>query len=249
MHCVSWAFFCGAVGKIEGAIIKSVTEAYDASTIGTEISIDNISFNPFTAALKIHGMVVANPAANPKYDSEYLFKAHVMKLDINMWQLIKSRMRRIEVEVLTLHAVTINYDQPRTLSGKSNLRDVINFMEGSQPTQVPESEAARTLQTKEENQPVAEMEPLKGQQETEMVVRKLSFRDVGATAIIGGHALQIVLPEIESDDFEKECSGTSAHYVIMAVLYKLEAAVAESVSLFALAYSRMSPCSSARSRA
>jgi hypothetical protein len=201
--------------RIIGGAVKVGIQTLDKHFLGTQVTFDSVQVDLFKGIIQIKNMCVHNPEATPPYTSEHLLSADLVLIDLNMWTLLKSFLYTVEIEVLEFKGVEVIYDRPGVFDSKSNVSDVLDFMNGAHTkAKASKTEAAKVDDTKEKK--IAdEGTPMS------FIVRKLDIQDVAAKAQVRGIAASLTIPPLQSDNLSKECDGTDIEDIVQALVNKL----------------------------
>mmetsp|Transcript_29466 Transcript_29466/g.80590 ORF Transcript_29466/g.80590 Transcript_29466/m.80590 type:complete len:493 (-) Transcript_29466:40-1518(-) len=112
-----------------------LVETKDRDWLGADIEFKNVKVRLLFGIVVVEGVTVKNP--DKHYKSEYLLHAGKLKIDLNMWGLITSRLRKVEFEEVSLDGVTANYEKRGWLSGRTNFGDLYNFLMGGEEQLMP----------------------------------------------------------------------------------------------------------------
>lgn len=110
------------VADILGKSIKVGIEKFDRSVLGVDVTIGNLTVNPFDGYIDCEHLIVHNPVG---YTSPYLLKAEKVFLDIDMLRLSSSFMNMVSVEKMVFKDITAIYEKKW---GTSNMQEVLQFL-------------------------------------------------------------------------------------------------------------------------
>lgn len=190
-----------------GAAVRAYIESTDKKLLGTDVTLEKVSFHPCTLKFKLKKLVVRNPEP---FKADHLLKVENFTVDVNMWKLLTSKAREIEVEKLTLEKVDaiVEYNS-MLMGGSSNLQKVLDHMNKGKYTEGEQKQAAARKVT----------------------IRKVDIIDVGAML-----QTKLLDPRIEIGDIhylnftEETGGGTDIDDIVCTLFKSLGKTIAANVS-------------------
>lgn len=203
-----------------GSTIQTAIETYDTSVIGVDVEFGSLTVLLYQGRICLTDMVVKNPEGRD-FKSDYLMKASKVVIDIGVLDLIKSGLKKIVVEEVTLEGIDAIVEYKGMFGGESNVHDVLESLNGSEAGQETQEE---DIKTKPEGTP--EEKPPKPEGGGRVIVIKtVVIRDIGMklqTSLLGA---RVAAADLEFDDF----SQANSAYKVQTVLYLLLKSVVKTV--------------------
>mmetsp|Transcript_91346 Transcript_91346/g.175871 ORF Transcript_91346/g.175871 Transcript_91346/m.175871 type:complete len:293 (-) Transcript_91346:50-928(-) len=117
---------CCAGGRV-GKVVKDIIMRLDKDAIGVDVTVGNLVVAVHTGKVEVHDVTLLNPEP---YSSEYLLKAGHVKVDIDMLQLLLSRMRQITIQSLVFEDVDLIWEKNGLTH--SNIKAILEFVVSKQ---------------------------------------------------------------------------------------------------------------------
>merc|ERR1711920_380767 len=106
----------------------------DMVFLGTQINIETAVLSLCKGYVIIKGLVVNNPeppeGKEQCYTSPYLLKVEVMSVKLNLWRVIKTRGKDIEIHEIILTGLDLIYEKGQGRQ-PSNVDALLDFLKGS----------------------------------------------------------------------------------------------------------------------
>jgi len=225
-------FFFG--GKMLGEALEKGIETCDRSLLGTEVEIGDIICHPFSGLIEIKHCTVKNPTQDAKgapikFESEYVFHASTIKVDLDMWSIIKSFGKIIEVECLEVKKLDAIVEYTGYFSGTSNVQTILDHLEGGTPSEkkkkmLEEAEAAKSNVESSRLLAVEAAEAKKPEDKKaarQVLIHKLKLKDIGAkcqTKLLGA---RVAVGDMDYQEFSEETKTCAVDDIICVLLKSL----------------------------
>lgn len=222
LSVVSPILYKCAMGYVSVAV-KDYIELVDRDHIGVDIHIGKLDISLCSGRALIHDLKIDNPEG---YSSEHLFKAKRISIDVDVAELIASKMQHIVIEVLELNNIdaVIEYKSVVFGHGPSNLQTVLDFMGKSKTTKKPILEDGSKPTLTADPALVSEDKPAK--KKRDITLQKVEFVDVGAQMVTSFNMTTIArthlaCADMRYKDFEAETSSKGLDVIeLVAILLK-----------------------------
>jgi hypothetical protein len=195
-----------ALAAFLGRSIKFGIETCDRLFIGTDVTIKRLETNIFQGIIVIDGLEVENPK-DGKYNSQYLLRAGLVHIDLDMAALICSFFRHIKIEKLEFKNVDVIYERGWS---SSNVQDVLGFLKGK----------ARDPSGAESQEGGGE-EKETAPSTTQITLHEVVVEDVGArlqAQVLGDRGCRVSVGDIVYKDFAEEVGESTAGPIIQVLL-------------------------------
>jgi len=197
MLCMSVPFVglgteVACIGDFLGKNIKAGIEEFDRSILGVDVTIGNLTVNPFDGYIDCEHLIVHNPVG---YTSPYLLKAEKVFLDIDMLKLSSSFMNKVSVDRMVFKDITAIYEKKW---GSSNMQEVLQFL-NEEPETAPE---------------VAEKALPKGREEGGEAMKEKKTKKVGTGAVEQNDVVyELHRVDVQNVSVNVRLAGTIGEYV------------------------------------
>jgi len=221
-------FFFG--GKMLGEALEKGIETCDRSLLGTEVEIGDIICHPFSGLIEIKHCTVKNPTQDAKgapikFESEYIFHASTIKVDLDMWSIIKSFGKIIEVECFEVKKLDAIVEYTGYFSGTSNVQTILDHLEGGTPSEKKKkmAEEAEAAKAKEAAalEAAAAKKPEDKKAARQVLIHKLKLKDIGAkcqTKLLGA---RVAVGDMDYQEFSDETKTCAVDDIICVLLKSL----------------------------
>jgi len=195
-----------ALAAFLGRSIKFGIETCDRLFIGTDVTIKRLETNIFQGVIVIDGLEIENPKEG-KYNSQYLLRAGLVHIDLDVTALICSFFRHIKIEKIEFKNVDVIYEKGWT---SSNVQDVLAFLKGrgrdpgGAEGQEGDSEGKETAAST-----------------TQITLHEVVVEDVGArlqAQVLGDRGCRVSVGDIVYKDFAEEVGESTAGPIIQVLL-------------------------------
>jgi len=184
-----------AVWYLSGALVKEAVEQFDTAFIGTEVSVDDLQFNPFTGVLKATGIVISNP---PGWESEHLLKASSLSLVLGMAPLVLSLGGRINVDDVMVEHINVIYERSAQSSNVDDIMHRLGLGRGGGGGGDGDGGHARSVSVGEVN------------------VTDISAK--AAARILMGMGITVSVPDVRFHDFTREMGDCTVSDIVRILL-------------------------------
>jgi hypothetical protein len=223
--------------KVIGFIVKWAIEGLDEHLIGVNVTVGKAALSLCRGYVFVNNLIVENPT-NTTYVSKRLLKIGQVVLKVNLWRILCSKGKEIEINTLVLKGVEVNFE--KDLFGESNVGAVIQFLKGPQdegtkdgnatePSQVAttpstpdpavqkqgseKTVSAPAVQKTADNADAADSGP-------DIELRKLEVKDIAANVWLkqtGQIVLSVNLADFVEPDFQEHFQGKQ-HVLVQDIL-------------------------------
>jgi len=190
---------------LAGDVLEQLIENFDVAFLGVRVSIEKATLNPFSGELRLDNLEVANP---PGYNSDYLLRAKLLRLDFQMLPFVFSLFKRLEIRKVELSGMRTNYEQALTTS------NILDVMHHAQKDQDSRSNAGNTSST--------------------VILHEVSMTDCwvkGTLSLTGSRGISLAVPDLHYTDFEEEVGANTTDVIIDVLLGSLLKSILHVVSL------------------
>lgn len=179
-----------------------------------DVEIADLKFHPFSGYIEVLGLLIKNPEPFKNDDKHFFLKAGLIRLDIGMWKLIKSRGKDIHIDEVTAAGMEVIIEYSGYFGGKSNVHAIMEKMSDNEKGAKPadDEKPAKTDAT-------ANQEGDKAR--TNVILHKVCFEDIGMkleTKLTGAH---VSAGDINYKDFAEEVGSSVVDDIIYELLKSL----------------------------
>jgi len=197
--------------KVVGFIVKWAIEGLDTTFLGVNIWVGKAALSLCRGYIFVSNVVVDNPAEQ-EFTSPALLKIGKMVLKLNLWRLIKSRATEIEINMLVLTGIEVNYE--KDFLTNSNVGLVIDFLQPKTATvtevaaKVDEKNATAAA-TKLAGAKDASASAAKPDSPPQIELHMLQVKDISVNVWTTqtGKLLSVNLGDMEDKDFQARYAG------------------------------------------
>lgn len=186
--------------KMIGILVKVTIESLDQKLLGTDITIDSVAISLCRVYINIRKLEVQNPPfqglqAEGDWVSTCIMKMHSLILKVNVWRVIRTLGKEVEVTRLEISGVEVNYEKPwrKTANVQMVLDHLHSPTEDGSAHQVKDVKKPDEKETgKEETKPEAAVADTHGAEEkkqkpyTTVIVKTLNISNIDANVMLGG---------------------------------------------------------------
>lgn len=202
--------------KVFGLVIKWAIESADDTFLGVQITVGKAALSICRGYVFLSNLVVQNPEG-VEWASPALLKLGKIVLKINLWRIITSGAKEIEIQDLVLTGIEVNYE--KDMFKKSNVQMIIDFLappddkaKEKPPEKKPEEpkEEKKEAPKKEEPKKEAAPKPVDdGSPPPEIILGLLQIKDISASAwnTHAGRVASVVLGNIDIPNFQEHFGG------------------------------------------
>ena len=197
------------------AILKGSVQTFGSMVLGVPVTVDRIDLKPFSGALAIRNLTVANPEG---YSSPYAFK--LGKFDV---VLVPSSLfgKKMIIDKLAVEGMELNYE---TNLLRSNLSDIQNnisrLSKDSSSSSVPAEQQEKTEEQAVESKPLQ--------------INRLDLSDIKIYTILKGRedtrVVPLMAPPVHLQDLGTEPEGITPVEVMSKVMTTLLTNVAKALA-------------------
>jgi len=190
--------------KVVGFVIKWVIEGVDEHFLGVNIRVGKAALSLCRGYIFISNCVVENPA-EPKFTSPALLKIGKVVLKVNLWRLLRSGFKAIEINTLVLSGIEVNYE--KDIFHNSNVATVVEFMKGSSTADPAAGSSAAKPPGTDLATPAAATKSEDSSPELELHL--LQLKDIAAKVWTTqtGQLFSVNLGNVEEADFQARYAG------------------------------------------
>jgi len=195
-----------ALATFLGRSIKFGIETCDRLFIGTDVTIKRLETNIFQGIIVIDGLEVENPKEG-KYKSQYLLRAGLVHIDLDMAALICSFFRHVKIEKIEFKNVDVIYERGWS---SSNVQDVLAFLKGR----------GRDPGGAEGQEGGGEVKEA-ASSATQITLHEVVVEDVGArlqAQVLGDRGCRVSVGDIVYKDFAEEVGESTVGPIIQVLL-------------------------------
>jgi hypothetical protein len=203
------------IGKDVAWMIRKQTPG----SMGIKANFHCVRVNLWRGSIHIYNMRLHNPKSTPKYTTDYLFHADEIVIAVKTGKLLRSKLQDIEIDLLKFHNIKVAYERPHIFGGKSNVKDVKDFMDAAKKEK---KTSWLSFGKKKEEKPEEKPETKPADADAKrFVVHEVDCEGIKVEAKIKGADVIIPLPEIKKDDLSKECEGTEGKDIVHALVHAM----------------------------
>jgi hypothetical protein len=180
-----------------GDVLKHIIETYDVAFLGVQVQLDQLEVYPFTGIVSAGGLTIFNP---PGWETSHLLSASSIYLNLNIASLLSSLGSNIDVEDLSVSGVDVVFEKSLHTS---NVYEVLEHVREGLRT----NSSHMTNATEESGS---------------FSLHKVDIQNITATAALYGFGgVNIVLPNITENDFEKKLHGEDRAFFAIDLILDL----------------------------
>lgn len=234
--------------KVIGLIIKVGIESADQVALGTDINVGYAALSICEGYVNVTGLVVENPPSRSGrvWKSPCLAKVDKLIVKINIWRLVTSLGKEFEITAIVLNGVQVTFE--KSAGANSNVGEIlqhINDMVAQVEAIVPvvpvqeegpkEGEPFNPVRFVPAIPPEPEAKKPTDNGEPQVILKLVSFKDIGASAILQGAPFTIQVGDLEFDDFQSKLEGQGgsaniAANIVVLILHTLLKTVLSNIS-------------------
>jgi len=181
--------------KVVGLGVKFAIESLDDSVLGTQIQVKAAALSVLEGYVDVQGLSINNPPVfedgvkiPDPWSSDCLASTDKLTLKINVWRLISTLGKEIEITAIVLRGFQFNYDK-WSLMRSSNVDMILAHMQDAgidteaPPPDMPDDELIEVL--------------------------KVNITKIAASGYLKGVPLEAKIADIDYENFSKETGGTA----------------------------------------
>eukprot|EP00927_Polykrikos_kofoidii_P015813 TRINITY_DN17081_c0_g1_i1.p1 TRINITY_DN17081_c0_g1~~TRINITY_DN17081_c0_g1_i1.p1 ORF type:complete len:1109 (-),score=156.85 TRINITY_DN17081_c0_g1_i1:134-3280(-) len=215
-------------GKVIGLAVKLAIESVDEMFLGINITVGKVAIGLCSGFVHIGELIAHNPE-DKGFASPHLLRAGKMVVKINIRKLFKSFGKHFEIEEVILENIELNFEKG-SFDRPSNVKTVMNFMEGSNPvdtedaasTSTPEvAQTSRDLDISNQTLPNVAKET---ESSAELVLKHVKITGIGVNVVLTaiGTVACVKLGDLDIPDLTKRMSsGGGVSTIVMIVMKTL----------------------------
>jgi hypothetical protein len=218
--------------KVIGYVVKWAIEGLDESFLGVNIWVGKAALSLCRGYVFVQNLVVENPEGQ-QFASPALLKVGKVVVKVNLWRLIFTGGKEIEINTLILTGIEVNYEKEGLAN--SNVGTVIDFIQGTAPDAATAEQSdgaeqnaasssdvvtapAETATTGETPSPAA---PATAEEGPQVELHRLQLKNISAAVWMSHMKLiSVNLGDVEEKDFQEHygAKGVPVEFIIVQVL-------------------------------
>jgi len=230
------ACFLLSSAKIVGILVKVTIESIDQKLLGTDVTIESVAISLCRVYVNIKNLEVQNPPfqgldSEEGWVSDSIMKISTLILKVNVWRLIKTAGKELEITRLELSGVEINYEKPWRKT--ANVQMILDHLkEDVEEAEESVADVKKVESKKENKEESKEWSKAKSREEataetarkphTKVIINTLNISNISANVLLGGPMglggmITLPLDDLPFPDFDKQTRGLETKAVVAVV--------------------------------